>query len=71
MEKKDKIKFAAGSRATSANIEARLLSVGKRKPPPKCPNKDCGRLSVCPVNIRPCSGLLICGVNDAVKAAVS
>jgi len=62
MEKKDKIKFAAGSRATSANIEARLVSARKRKPPPKCP-KNCAKLGVCPENYLPCSGLLICGTN--------
>jgi hypothetical protein len=67
MEKKDKIKSAAGSRATSANIEARLTSVKRRKPPPppKCPlrGKDCGDLIFCPSNGRPCSVLLICGAN--------
>ncbi len=60
MEKKDKIKSAAGSRATTANIEARLISVQRRKPGPKCPNKDCSNLTICHPNIRPCSGLIFC-----------
>lgn len=64
MEKKVKIRSAAGARATSANIEARLTSDGKarKKKPPACP-KNCSKLGVCPFNLRPCTGLLICGEN--------
>ncbi len=64
MEKKNKIKSAAGSRATSANIEARL-SAKKPKPKPPCPllYKDCRDLLICASNDRPCSGLVLCGSN--------
>jgi hypothetical protein len=64
MEKKDKIKRAAGSAATSANIEGRLALKGKRKPP-KCMTKDCSDLTSCVGNQRPCSGLFFCSLNFA------
>jgi hypothetical protein len=64
MVKKSAIKSAAGSRANSANIEARLVAAGRKpKPrPPKCP-KNCSNLYICPDNIRPCTNLFICGKN--------
>jgi hypothetical protein len=62
MVKKSAIKSAAGSRATSANIEARLVAVGRKPKPPKCP-KNCSKLYICPDNVRPCTNLFICGTN--------
>lgn len=64
MVKKNAIKSAAGSRATSANIEARLVAVARKpKPkPPKCP-KNCSNLFICSDNVKPCSNLFICGKN--------
>jgi hypothetical protein len=59
----DKIKPAAGSRATSATIEARLASAAKSKPKNPCPKLNCAHLFICVTNGVSCPPLLICGTN--------
>jgi hypothetical protein len=63
MGHKDKIKPAAGLGATSGNVEGRLLSVRKLdRPKNPCPD-NCGKLTKCPINHKPCSVLETCGTN--------
>jgi hypothetical protein len=61
----DKIKPAAGSRASGTNIEARLAAAAKSKkiPRPPCPKLTCGHLYICGTNAVGCPPLLICGLN--------
>lgn len=61
----DKIKPAAGSRATSANIEARIAAAAKSKSIDRkgCPKLNCDHLYICVTNGVSCKPLLICGLN--------
>ena len=58
MEKKNKVKPAAGLTATRKNVEDRLASTREAKPCTLCP-----RLKTCPDNRKECPLLAKCGVN--------
>jgi hypothetical protein len=58
MEKKKKVKPAAGLTATGGNVEQRLAATREAKPCTLCP-----RLGTCPDNRRECPALKKCGVN--------
>jgi hypothetical protein len=60
MEKKDKIKPAAGSKATSRNVKDRLLSAGERAVPAA---KNCPVLGTCEDNTHNCPKLRRCTLN--------
>ena len=59
MENKDKIKPAAGSKATSKNVTDRLLSAGKRA----ASAKNCTVLGSCVDNSHNCPTLRTCTTN--------
>lgn len=64
MEKKNKIKTAAGIGATGRSVEERLAAASNPSLPFQCkPLRTCGNLEYCQNNIRRCPGLVRCGVN--------
>jgi hypothetical protein len=62
-DKKDKIATAAGSGATSKNVEKRLSSPGG----PTENIVKCLGLLHCPINSKSCKHLRDCGVNTYVQ----
>lgn len=60
MEKKDKIKPAAGSRATKANVEERLAST-------QAVGLPCNVLKYCDINTHLCKKLIRCGTNTGLS----
>jgi hypothetical protein len=62
MEKKTKIKSAAGARVTRRNVEERVTAAQKGPLVKPC-TALCSRLTSCPDNRKECPRLLRCGVN--------
>ena len=65
MEKKTKIKSAAGSKATGRNVEARLAAA-KKTPSAKPCTENCAALKSCTTNRKECPVLVRCGINKGV-----
>jgi hypothetical protein len=65
MEKKTKIKSAAGAKASGRNVEERVTAAQKAPPTKPCTSL-CARLKSCPDNKKNCPVLVRCGVNTGL-----
>jgi hypothetical protein len=67
MEKKTKIKSAAGARVTRRNVEERVTAA-QMAPLVKPCTALCAKLKSCPDNRKTCPKLARCGVNTSVAS---